>query len=115
MRRWLGVDHVYIVDNDSAPEYRIQPGLQDWVDSGFVTLHSMPGKQKQVRSYRLCDKLHRSQHNWMMYLDADEYLHIRDKYALKTLDCLACTLSMLVCGAVHHSCGFLTAIFILEQ
>lgn len=57
----------------------LAPGLQDWVESGFVTIHMMAGQHKQVQSYQLCDKLYRTAYNWMMYLDGDEFLHAREK------------------------------------
>jgi hypothetical protein len=75
--RWLGIDHVHLWENDSAQP--IKAGLQEFIDSGFLTYATHSGDAQQGPVYRICDALYRHKYNWLMYIDADEFLVQRDK------------------------------------
>lgn len=60
----------------------IKEGLQDLIDKGYVTYAAHSGDAQQGPVYRLCDSLYRHKYNWLMYIDADEFLVNRDECAL---------------------------------
>jgi hypothetical protein len=66
----------------------VRDALQDWIDEGFLAYHTMAGEHQQIASYQLCDSLYRVEYDWTFYLDADEYLHVRDQCALPSC-CIA--------------------------
>ena len=75
--RWLGVDHVYLTENNSA--HPIKEAIADFVKGGFVTYRTESTPFAQIMVYKWCFNQHRKSHNWMAFFDADEYLMIRDK------------------------------------
>ena len=79
--RWLGADHVFIIENASETYRALQPGLQDLIDAGFVTYHWDGYPYGQRRAYKWCFEQHRADYNWMAFFDVDEYLVIREKCA----------------------------------
>lgn len=104
------MDHVYLHENESTVPVR--DALADFIDSGFVTYKTVSGGAMQNPVYTSCDDNYRHLWNWIMYLDADEYLHVRDPYAsdAATLHAQqACTLcprapDLLCCCAALCSC-----------
>jgi len=79
-RRWLGVDHVYITeDNSDRP---IESGLTDHIASGFVTYRTESQPHALLKVFKDCFMAGRSRWDWMAFFDADELLVVRDKCVL---------------------------------
>lgn len=56
----------------------MEASIQRFIDAGFVTYSTWPGSKQQGRVYADCDRKYRHLWNWMLYMDADELLHVRD-------------------------------------
>ena len=98
--RWLGVDKVYLTENDA--EAPLREVLQPWVDEGFLEYKVEGEPQAQLRVYTRCLKQHRHQYNWMAFFDVDEYLILRNKKAL--LSAVICRCRRIACYSAFP-CG----------
>jgi hypothetical protein len=78
--RWLGVDHIHLIENDSSAS--IEADIADFINAGFVTFHTLDVPHGQVQAFQMCDSNYRYMYNWMMYVDADEFLHVRNRCGL---------------------------------
>ena len=83
VKEWLdyhllaGVDHFYIYDNDSTPEFK--KILQPYIDAGIVTYSSYPGKARQLEAYFDAVQLYRFSCRYMSWIDADEFIFPKSK------------------------------------
>ena len=72
---WQGVDHIYLIDNDSNdnPLNILQP----YIDHGYITLYKLPGKYKQMKHFKYVYEKEKLQENttWLMNIDVDEYFY----------------------------------------
>jgi hypothetical protein len=79
LREWLqhyaeqGITHAVLIDNGSTDDYR--ESIQDFVDSGFVTLVQEPQRHVQVKSYNYNFEQHiRGKAEWLLVCDMDEFV-----------------------------------------
>ena len=83
VKEWLdyhllaGVDHFYIYDNDSTPEFK--KILQPYIDAGIVTYTFYPGHNRQTESYNDAFKNFRYKCRYMAFMDGDEYILPKSK------------------------------------
>lgn len=77
--RCVGVDHVYLYDNDGGE--RARRIYARYVEAGFVTVHRWPARPKsllhgnfKVRCYPHCIAHHRDECVWLLKIDVDEFL-----------------------------------------
>lgn len=72
---------MYLTENIQRNEVSHAASLKDFTDSGFLTLglERRPYRQKGI--YQLCIEEHASQHNWMAFLDLDEFVILRNPCA----------------------------------
>jgi Glycosyl transferase family 2 len=77
--RWLGVEHIYLTENDDRPQQHMQEQLQDFIDEGFLTYNheSTPGGQLKVVGD--CIRKHYLEYDWLSFLDVDEFLVLRNQ------------------------------------
>ena len=73
--RWLGVDHIYLVEN--SEDDSMLPEIQEFIDGGFVTFSNSPRPMFQQSIYLDCMEKNRHEHNWMAFLDLDEFIVLR--------------------------------------
>ena len=82
--RWLGVDHVHIVENSAnALHGNMSVELAQFIDDGFITLVHDTTLPIQNPTYARCIKQYRKQYNWIAFIDLDEFIAVRDKCALQ--------------------------------
>jgi len=67
-----GVDHFFIYDNDSTPDFK--KILQPYIDAGIVTYTFYPGKCRQMESYNDAIQRYRFFCRYMAFIDADEFI-----------------------------------------
>lgn len=80
-RRWLGVDHVFLTDNNLENHDMPREEVEDLVSSGFLTLSREQRPFSQMPVYRRCLEHHRGAFNWMAFFDLDEFLLVREPCA----------------------------------
>lgn len=79
LRRWLGVEHVFLTDNAQGDEVVMGSQLQDFVDEGFLTFTHEPASRLLVLVRWRCLQAARKRGvNWLANIDLDEYIVLRD-------------------------------------
>lgn len=68
----LGVDHFWIYDNESITS--IKDTLTEYIDSGWVTVHSIKGSGVQLHAYDHCIQTYGSISRWIGFIDTDEFI-----------------------------------------
>lgn len=83
VKEWLdyhllaGVDHFYIYDNDSTPEFK--KILQPYIDAGVVTYTPYPGKARQFEAYNDAFQRFKFECRYMAIIDGDEFIFPKSK------------------------------------
>lgn len=77
-RRWLGVDHIYLTENGPTPPASLVEELQEFIDDGFITFRVDPRPMFQQTIYVDCMTQQRHKHNWMAFIDLDEFIVLRE-------------------------------------
>jgi Glycosyltransferase family 92 len=86
LREWvnyhytLGASRFYIYDDGFSGPTPASAVLQDLIDSGVVVIkdtHKHP--KQQLANYQRCLVSHRHQHQWLAFLDADEFIVVDEK------------------------------------
>jgi hypothetical protein len=77
-----GIRRFYVIDDGSEPPLAERENLYD-IPSSAITFDYIPrgDRPKDIQAYMFmerCTKPHRDKHTWMGYLDADEFLEMRD-------------------------------------
>ena len=78
MAEWIGyhllagVDHFYIYDNDSTPEFK--KVLQPYIDANIVTYTPIHGKAQQMTAYNDALKRFKFESRYLAFIDADEFI-----------------------------------------
>eukprot|EP00892_Ulva_mutabilis_P000947 jgi/Ulvmu1/10853/UM007_0027.1 len=75
--QWLGVDHVYLSENTQSPTPTLRSQVDDFVRSGFLTYSTEPMIRSQLKVYYDCMKQYYTKHNWLAFIDIDEFLILR--------------------------------------
>ena len=74
------MDHVHLVENGNGTAFETAAAeFQDFVDSKFLTLVHDSTHAPQIRTYKSCIRRYRTQYNWIAFIDADEFLLVREK------------------------------------
>ena len=74
--RWLGVDHIYLTENNS--DFPVKDGIQAYIDEGYVTYTVDPTPYPQMKAHEACLINYRTEYNWMAFIDADELIVVRE-------------------------------------
>lgn len=69
------------MENVEEPTPEVLEQLKDFTDDGFVEYSNTGKGVYQLFWYRDCMDLHHHKHNWMAFIDMDEYIVIKDEYA----------------------------------
>ena len=72
-----GVDHFYIYDNDSTPEFK--KILQPYIDANIVTYTPIHGKAQQMAAYNDAVKRFKFESRYIAFIDADEFIFPKSK------------------------------------
>jgi hypothetical protein len=81
--RAIGVDQVFLIDNDSLVRLDTVPGLAAHIRSGFVHYSFLPQRKRcsQLFAYAQCLRTFKHNHTFMGFIDADEFIVIRNPNA----------------------------------
>lgn len=78
----MGVDHIFLTDNNSTAGQEAREQLAAAFPSSFLSLHSQMEPRAQLKVYAWCAEEHRASYNWMAFIDVDEFIVLRGGYAL---------------------------------
>lgn len=75
----LGVDHIFIYDNNRLDEEQFIDVLHTYVKDGFVSIAEIPEATiLQKRVYERCYNIHSDDYEWVGFFDFDELVCIED-------------------------------------
>lgn len=85
--KWRGIDHIGIVENNFTVTPELQEVLAPHVASGFVDFRAFgDDAPAQNRAFAACFSRMRENHDWVAFIDADEYIMLLDRsFNIKTL------------------------------
>ena len=103
--RWLGVDKVFLTENDKEPT--LKAGLRPYIQSKFVDYRRVLRKNSQIDVYNDCINDHGKEYSWMAFLDADEYIILREQHAALLLCSSSFPAVLLLCSSTSQlACMF---------
>ena len=71
---------IYLIDNNDLDGERLDSVIKDYVDSKYVTVINARGKKVwQLKGYTNCYYDYGYKHEWILFVDLDEFLFINDK------------------------------------
>jgi hypothetical protein len=85
--RWIGVEKVYLLENVDTPTQEVLEQLDDFITDGFVEYSHFGKNVYQLMFYKECLDDHHHLHNWMAFIDLDEYIIIKDECVLMLAGC----------------------------
>ena len=72
--RTVGVDKIFLFDNNDPDGERFEEVIQPEIDSGFVEITDYRGKKVcQLRAYQECYDKHGVEYDWICFFDCDEF------------------------------------------
>jgi len=75
----LGIDKIFIYDNNKKNGEKFDLILKDYIDKGFVHIIDFRGKYSpQMESMEDCRKQNFKNYDWLLFFDLDEYLYLRN-------------------------------------
>ena len=82
----IGVDHMYIYDNNDETDEHPEEVLQKYIDENFVTIIDFRNQEKYPMGEALkiafndCWENNKNEYDWILFLDNDEFLELtKDK------------------------------------
>lgn len=81
----LGVDKLYIYDNNDINEESFYSVISDYVKSNYVKIMNYRGMNKiQKSSMNDCYKKYNQKYDWLIFYDMDEFLYLKNYTNIKT-------------------------------
>lgn len=85
IREWVewyktrGFSNICLYDNNDIDGESFEEVIKDYIDSGFVIIKNVRGKDKQqIDSYQKCYNEYKDKYQWIAFFDADEYMEIEE-------------------------------------
>lgn len=72
---------MYLLENEDTPTQEFVEQIQDFIDDGFVSYSYQGQRVYQIHFYHSCMTDYHHLHNWMSFLDLDEFIVIQNQYA----------------------------------
>ena len=73
----LGVDKIFLYDNNDIDDEKFEDVLSDYVKNNFVQILNYRGKlAPQLKIYENCYNTNKFKYDWIIYFDIDEFLHL---------------------------------------
>ena len=73
-QQWLGIDHVFLTDNNSSSARTLLATLRSAFPPSFLTLRQELQPKSQMKVYAWCAEQQRRHYNWIAFFDLDEFL-----------------------------------------
>ena len=79
-----GVDKIFLYDNNQEEGERFEHILNEYIQNGFVEIIDLRGLERaQIKEYQDCYKKNYKKYDWLIYVDMDEYIFLRNYYNIK--------------------------------
>ena len=103
--RLIGVEHFYIYDNESNDNTK--EVLEPYIENGTVTYLFFPGRDMQDVAYEHCSKHFGQETQWLLVLDLDEFLVLKQSKNLHEFladyaDCSQISIHWVIYGSSGH-------------
>lgn len=72
----MGVDHVFLTDNNSEGGKDMVKQLRSEFPPWFLTVQIEEMEHAQMKHYAWCAEEQRDKYNWIGFFDLDEYLYV---------------------------------------
>lgn len=80
----LGIDKIFIYDNNYGDEEHFEEVLQPYIDEGLVEITNFRDKSVcQLEAYQNCYDKHGNEYDWIAFFDFDEYLSFENNENIK--------------------------------
>lgn len=80
----LGIDHIYIADNNREGEEYFEDVLQSYINENFVTIYDYRNRNAiQLECYKTIYDQISNDYNWVLFFDFDEYLTLTEDKNIK--------------------------------
>ena len=80
----IGVDKIYLYDNNNVNGERFEEVIGDFIKNGFVKILNWRGKRlPQMKAMNDCYQKNYKNYNWLMFYDIDEYISLADYSNIK--------------------------------
>ena len=81
----MGVDTIFLYDNNDLNGERFEEVIPDYIDNGFVNVTNYRGLiSPQQKSYEVCYKNNMRSYDWFIFYDVDEYIYLKDFNDIKS-------------------------------
>ena len=70
----IGIDKIYLYDNDSEDRAELMKVLEPWIQKSFVEYNELPGDYAQLPAYQDAVHRHRFDCKYMAFIDVDEFI-----------------------------------------
>ena len=80
----LGVDKIYLYDNNDIGDEKFEDVLSDYVKNDLVQIINYRGKiAPQLKIYEKCYNLNKIKYDWLIFFDIDEFIHLNNYKSIK--------------------------------
>ena len=80
----LGVDKIYLYDNNDIGDEKFEDVLSDYVKNDLVQIINYRGKiAPQLKIYEKCYNLNKIKYDWLIFFDIDEFIHLNNFNSIK--------------------------------
>ena len=80
----LGIDKIFIYDNNNIDGENFETVLSDYIQKGFVKIINYRGKLRiQMQAFTHCYEANKILYDWFIFYDLDEYIHLKNYKNIK--------------------------------
>ena len=80
----LGVDKIFLYDNNDIDDEKFEDVLSDYVKNGLVKILNYRGKiAPQLKIYENCYDSNKIKYDWLIFFDIDEFIHLNNYKSIK--------------------------------
>ena len=80
----IGIDKIFIYDNNDINDERFESVLNDYIEKGFVEINDFRGKKNsQLKAYQDCLNNNYENYNFLIFYDIDEFIYLKDYKNIK--------------------------------
>ena len=75
----LGIDKIFIYDNNEKDDEKFDSVIKDYIDIGYVEIIDIRGiVAPQIRGMEDCRKNNYMKYDWLIFYDMDEFIYLRN-------------------------------------